>query len=56
MIKKRLPKGIRKYLRREKARLRKDVLDFKKQEEKIKALYQGLVKKGLKEYIENNER
>ncbi len=42
---KRLPKSIRKYVRKEKARIRREFFDIKKQEEKIKELYQGLAKK-----------
>ncbi len=39
MSKKRLPKSIRKFLRREKARIRSRVLDLKKQKELIDELY-----------------
>ena len=39
MSKKRLPKSIRKFLRREKARIRARVLDLKKQKELIDELY-----------------
>jgi len=40
MGKKRLPKSVRKFIRREKARIRREVLDLKKQEQLIKELYQ----------------
>jgi len=39
MAKKKLPKSIRKYIRKEKARIRREVLDLKKQEELIRKLY-----------------
>jgi len=44
MEKKRLPKSIRKFIRREKARIRREVLDVKKQEELIRQLYQRFLK------------
>ena len=46
MKKKKLPKGLRKYIRREKARIRRQVLDLPEQEKSIKKLY----KKFFKEY------
>jgi len=42
---KKMPQSLRKYIRREKARIRREVLDIKKQEELILKLYQGLLKK-----------
>ncbi len=39
-MKKRLPKSVRKFIRREKARLRREILDSKKQKELIKQIYQ----------------
>ena len=42
MKRKRLPKSLRKFIRQEKARIRREVLDMKEQEEKIKELYQKL--------------
>ena len=39
---KRLPKSLRKYIRKEKARIRREVLDLKKQEELISELYQKI--------------
>lgn len=44
MIKK-LPNSIRKFIRLEKARIRRDVLDPKKQEEMIKDVYSKLLNK-----------
>jgi len=38
--KKRLPKSIRKFIRREKARIRREVLDLKEQDGLIDELYQ----------------
>jgi hypothetical protein len=40
MENKRLPKSIRKYIRRKKARIRREFSDSKKREELIKELYQ----------------
>lgn len=40
-----MPKSLRKYIRQEKARIRREVLDIKKQEELINGLYQKLIKK-----------
>lgn len=45
MKKKRLPGSLRKFIRQEKARIRREVLDIKKQEELINELYQKLLKK-----------
>ena len=42
MKKKKKPKSIRKHIRKEKARIRREVLEPKEQEEKIKELYQKL--------------
>jgi len=39
---KRLPKGIRKYIRQEKARLRWQVLNLKEQKKKIEEIYKRL--------------
>ena len=44
MKKKKLPKSLRKYIRIEKARIRREVLDLKKQEELIEGLYQRFFK------------
>lgn len=48
MVLKRLPKSIRKYIRKEKARIRKEILDLEKQKEEIQKLYQKFLK-----YYEN---
>lgn len=40
MPRKRLPKSQRIYIRREKARIRREVLDLKEQEKQIQELYQ----------------
>lgn len=40
-----LPKSLRKFIRLEKARIRREVLDLKKQEELINELYQKFLKK-----------
>jgi len=40
-----MPKSLRKHIRQEKARIRREILDIKKQEELISALYQKLIKK-----------
>ena len=45
MKKKRLPKGLRKFIRQEKARIRREVLDIKEQEKQIQELYQKFLKK-----------
>jgi len=39
-----MPRSIRKFIRREKARIRREVLDLKKQEELISELYQKILK------------
>lgn len=41
---KRLPKSLRRFIRKEKARIRREVLDLKLQEEKIKELYEKFLK------------
>ncbi len=45
MAKSRLPKSVRKFIRKEKAKIRKEVLDKKEQERLIKELYQKFFKK-----------
>lgn len=42
MERKKLPKGLRKHIRREKARIRREIFDLEKQKEEIKKLYKGL--------------
>jgi len=39
-----LPKSIRKYIRKEKARIRREISDLKEQERLIKELYQKFLK------------
>jgi len=41
---KKLPKSLRKFIRREKARIRREVLDLKEQEKLISELYQKFLK------------
>ncbi|XOB40168.1 MAG: hypothetical protein ACKKMR_02460 [Candidatus Nealsonbacteria bacterium] len=45
MERKRLPKSLRKYVRREKARIRREVWDLKEQEKLIEQLYQKIFKR-----------
>ncbi|PIR02326.1 MAG: hypothetical protein CO144_01040 [Candidatus Nealsonbacteria bacterium CG_4_9_14_3_um_filter_35_11] len=42
MVERKFPKSIRKFIRKEKARIRREVLDMKKQEELIGKLYTAL--------------
>ena len=44
MEKKKIPKSLRKHIRLEKARIRREVLDVKEQERLISELYQKLFK------------
>jgi len=44
MRRKKMPQSLRKFIRQEKARIRREVLDIKKQEELIAELYKKLVK------------
>jgi len=44
-MKKRLPKSVRKFIRKEKSRIRREVLDLKEQKKLIKALYQKFLEK-----------
>jgi len=48
MERERLPKSVRKYIRQEKARIRREILDVKKQEQQISELYQIILKKRKK--------
>lgn len=43
MVKKKLPKSVRKYIRREKARIRREVFDIEEQERLINELYKKLL-------------
>lgn len=45
---KRLPKSLRKFIRKEKARIRREVLDLKEQERLINDLYQKFFKTSIK--------
>jgi hypothetical protein len=45
MERKKMPKSIRKFIRQEKARIRWEILDTKKQEELVSQLYQRFPKK-----------
>jgi hypothetical protein len=44
-MKVKLPKSIRKYIRKEKARIRREILDLKEQERLISQLYEKFLKK-----------
>lgn len=44
MGKKRLPKSLRKFIRQEKARIRREVLDLNEQKRLIDELYKNIVK------------
>lgn len=48
MKKNRLPKGLKKHIRQEKARIRREVLSIKKQEELIEGLYKKFFKNKTK--------
>ncbi len=45
MVKRRLPRSLRKFIRKEKARIRREVFDMKEQEKQIQELYQKFFKK-----------
>lgn len=47
-MKKKLPKSIKKYIRMEKARIRREVLELKEQEKLISELYKKLLKNQCK--------
>jgi hypothetical protein len=42
MAKKKIPKSIRKHIRQEKSRIRREVFDIKKQEQLIAQLYEKI--------------
>jgi len=44
-MKKKLPKSLRKHIRQEKGRIRREISDIKKQKELIKELYQKISEK-----------
>lgn len=45
MKKKKLPKSLRKFIRREKARIRREVLDLTEQKKLIEQLYKRVLNK-----------
>jgi len=45
MSKKRLPKSIRKFIRKEKAKIRREIKDLEEQKRQISQLYQKFIKK-----------
>lgn len=45
MRKRKIPNGLRKYIRQEKARIRREVLDLKEQEGLINELYKKIFEK-----------
>ena len=49
MSKKKLPKGLRRYIRKEKARIRREILDIDEQKKKIEELYKNLFKPAVSE-------
>ena len=51
-----LPKSVRKYIRKEKARIRRQVLDLKEQERLINELYQRFLKREKKSVSESQEK
>jgi len=57
MTKKALPKSIRKFIRKEKARIRREVFDLKEQERLINQLYEKFYKetKTEKEHLKEQE-
>lgn len=56
-MKKKMPKSLRKHIRNEKARIRREVLDLNEQKEQINKLYeQFLPKKHLEKSIEEAKK
>jgi len=51
MTEKKLPRSTGKFIRREKARIRREILDIKKQEELINELYQKYFKVKIQEKV-----
>jgi len=49
VARKKLPKSIRKFIRREKARIRREILDSKEQEKLIAEIYQKFLKQKKEE-------
>ena len=48
-MKKKFPKSLRKYIREEKARIRREFLNLNEQEEKIKKFLESFYKESSKE-------
>jgi len=44
MGEKKMPKSIRKYIRQEKSRIRREVLDIKEQQKQVQELYKQFLK------------
>lgn len=55
-MKRKLPKSLRKYIRREKARIRREVLDLKEQEKLIGEIHEKFLKKSEKVEIKKNDK
>jgi hypothetical protein len=56
MKKRRMAKSVRKFIRREKARIRRDILDVGQQKEKINKLYDSVSIKPKTEVSEVQEK
>ncbi len=50
-----LPKSLRKYIRKEKARIRQEVLDLKEREKLIGEIYERFLKKTEQKEIKKNK-
>lgn len=55
MTKSGLPRSVRKFIRLEKARIRAQFFDFKKQEELIKELYERILPKQKTQEVKESE-
>lgn len=55
-MKRKLPKSLRKHIRQEKARIRREVLDIKEQEKLIQELYQKFFEKLKRKQNYENRR
>jgi len=53
MSKTNLPKSVKKFIRKEKARIRREIFDLKKQEELIKQIYQRFIKEEKNDHKRN---
>jgi len=56
MNRNKLPKSVRKYIRREKARIRREVWNFSKREKLISELYQKIFEKPTLPDVPKKER